>query len=118
MSALIATLDYALAKAGADATLRRIGGTAPSTTNYDVTVRVRIDSPSIEELLAGIAMSVSNVIMSPSEIAAASWPASADGSLPRRNDRLIIDGRTRVIEQVDPKYIGGELVRIELKVSG
>ena len=118
MSALIAALDNALAKAGADATLRRIGGTAPSTTNYDVTVRVRIDSPAVQELAAGIAMMVSNVIMSPSEIAAAGWPASADGSLPRRLDRIIIDGRARVVEQVDPKYIGGELVRIELKVSG
>lgn len=112
----IADLDDALAEYGADVVLRRISGTAPSTTNTDVTVRAAIRSFQPQELVGGIVQTDSRVIISPTQITAAGWPG--DGTLPRPNDRLVIAGRVRNVKVVDPIYIGDELVRIEMAVAG
>jgi len=123
--AAIAMLDRQLAKHGADCILRRIVGTGANTMPVDVTVRARVDAYAKEELVNDIAETDSKVVMSPTQISAAQWPGGelpslsvVDPSLPRRNDKLVVDGRVRNIEFVDPVTLAGELVRIEMRISG
>lgn len=123
----IAALDEALARAGEDVVLRRIIGIAPNTSNSDVEVRATVRSyrNRDEEIAAGIFQDILLVIMSPTEIAKAQWPGGelasstvAQPDVPRKNDKLIIGGRVRNIENVDLINIGDELVRIDLRVLG
>jgi hypothetical protein len=113
----IAALDEALAAVGEDIILRRVNGEDPNTTNVDVTCRAVVRSFEPEELVGGIAQTASRVIVSPSEIEAAGWPGSSP-NIPRRLDQVIIAGRVRDIEAVDPIHVGSRLVRIELRVLG
>jgi hypothetical protein len=39
-------------------------------------------------------------------------------SLPRINDTAVINGRKRTIQVVDPIYVQGDLVRIDMRVLG
>src|SRR5579859_1643542 len=117
-------LDDALLRAGSDAVLRRIVGTAPNQVNIDVTVRARVNSAAEQQIVGGIGQVEAVVIMSPTQIMAAQWPggnadqSGVDPSLPRRNDRIRVAGRWRNVEKVDPFYVGNELVRLELQVTG
>jgi hypothetical protein len=113
----IAALDEALATVGEDIVLRRVNGEDPNTTNVDVTCRAVVRTFEPEELVGGIAQTVSRVIISPTEINAVGWPESGP-NIPRRLDQVIIAGRIKDIEAVDPIYVGGRLVRIELRVLG
>jgi hypothetical protein len=126
MTDFVGALDDALLRAGTDITLRRVLGVAPTTTSYDVTVRAAVRSFQPEELVGGISQTDSHVIISPTQIAAAGWPGDGespsvtvpDPTLPRINDKLVIAGRVRNVKVVQPIYINGELVRIEMNVSG
>lgn len=124
MSREIAALDHALERAGEDVILRRVVGQAPNSANIDVTIRAAVRSYNPEELVGGISQTDSKVIISPTGIAAAQWPggtptgATIDPSLPRRLDKVVIAGRIRNIEVVDPIYVQNELVRIEMRVLG
>ena len=122
---MIGKINDALAKAGEDITLRRIYGQAPRTNFVDVTVRASVRSFAPEELVGGINQTDSKVVISPTEIANSGWPggeiASAtvvNPSLPRINDTAVINGRKRTIQVVDPIYVQGDLVRIEMRVLG
>ena len=63
------------------------------------------------------------VIMSPNEIIRAPGPNSSatptdqDRRVPRKGDAVIIAGRKRAIEAAGGIYLGGELVRIEMRFS-
>lgn len=121
----IAMLNGQLALHGEDTVLRRIYGQAGNIAVVDVGVRARVNAFSETELVGGIAETDSKVVMSPSEIAAAQWPGGElpsltvpNPSLPRRNDKLVVNGRARNIEFVNPVSIGAALVRIELRISG
>lgn len=118
----LSALDRALADHGQDATLRRLLGLGPSRTESDVTVRIRMDDYRPDEIVGGIVQGDSRVILSPSQIIAASWggtPADGtDGRVPAKNDHLIVAGRIRVVQAGVPFYMDGQLVRIELHVSG
>jgi hypothetical protein len=125
MSALshISALDRGLAARGQDVILRRISGSGPSATSIDVTCRAVVRGYRPEKLVGGIAQGDSQVILSPSEIRSSGWPdlgASPSGtaSLPRKGDKLIVQGRMRTIEAAAPILIAGELVRIDLQVRG
>ena len=125
MSWQLSLLNRDLAREGQQVTLRRVSGVAPSTTNVDVSVRAFVRSPTSSELDSGVAQTDSMVIMSPTEIATAGWPAGesasstvADPSLPRRDDKILISGRWRNVEHVNPFVIDDTLVRIELQVRG
>lgn len=124
-TSVIAALDRALAIAGSDAILRRIYGSGGNLVNSDVGVRVKANAVTEKELESGIAQTDSKVIMSPSQIASAQWPGGElpsrtvpDPTLPRRMDKLIVDGRVRNVEFVEPIRFAGELVRIEMRISG
>lgn len=122
----IDALDRALAKAGQTIVLRRQYGQAPNVVNVDSpAIPAAARSPSNEELAAGYAQTDSVVILSPTGIADAQWPGGelpsatvADPSMPRRNDKAIIDGRIRNVELVKPFVIDSDLVRLELRVLG
>jgi|SRR5215207_1897564 len=108
----IEALDRALARAGEDVVLRRVG-----TPNIDVTCRASVRSPRADELAAGYTQTESIVILSPSEITAAGWPAPIRGG-GASGDKVRIQGRFRNIEHANPIHVAGVLVRYELKVVG
>jgi hypothetical protein len=125
MSALshISALDRGLAARGEDVVLRRIGGSGATATSVDVTCRAVVRGYRPEELVGGIAQGDSQVILSPSEIRSSGWPdpdgsPSGSASLPRKGDKLIVQGRMRTIEAAAPIQVAGELVRIDLQVRG
>lgn len=129
MSDLIAALDSALAGYGEWVTLRRVIGNGSNTTPVDVKCRARVDVATTEQIEAGIIATDLNVIMSPTQINNAQWPGGhvplqppldVDQRVPHINgiDKMIVRGAERTIAYCDPKFIGDELVRINLRVTG
>lgn len=118
----LASLDRQLASHGEDVVLQRVTGSNNQVT-FSVTVRAMVRAISAEELAAGIAQTDSVVILSPTQIAAAQWPGPSappvgDARLPRKGDRVVVQGRLRNVDLVKPIYLGSALVRIELRVLG
>lgn len=132
MSDLIAALDSAMADAGEDIILRRTVGQAPNQISIDVTCRARVDAATAEQLAAGIPAAELNVILSPTQINNAQWPGGHVPALPPFNldqrvpragvtDKVLLVTRgeqPRAVTFADPKFVGGELVRINLRISG
>ena len=79
-------------------------------------MRVRADDYRPEELVGGIVQGDTKVILSPTQILAASWPGTL--SWPRTGDKIVINGRERNIQAAPPKLIDGAVVRIDLQVRG
>lgn len=120
-------LDQHLKQVGEEIILRRTIGQAPNAVSYDVTcwAFIRTYRLRIEELQSGISQGDWIVIMSPTQILETGWPggvtrnsAAVDPRLPTKLDQLIIHGVIRAISQVDPIFIGKELVRLEMHVLG
>lgn len=130
VSDLIAALDRALSDAGEDIILRRVVGTAPNQMNIDVACRARVDAATESQVAAGILATDLNIIMSPTQINNAQWPGGTIPALPPFNldqripragvtDKVLMRGQQpRTVAFVDPKFINGELVRINLRVTG
>lgn len=129
MSDPIAALDSALALVGEDFILRRVVGTGANVVNIDVTCIGRIDAMTTEEIAAGIKATDLKIVFSPTQINDAQWPggtmpqvppSNIDQRVPRENgpDKAIVRGQLRQIAFVKPFVIGGELVRIEMRVTG
>lgn len=74
----------------------------------------------------GAAQLFSDVVISPTEITRQAWPGAAtsaaagraDRRIPLREDRVFIKGRPHTVQYAHGKYVGGELVRIEMRVLG
>lgn len=129
----IAALDNAIQQSGRGewVILRRIVGNAPNTINIDVRCFVQVDAVSVQQIVAGIAETDLNIIMSTTQIDAAQWPGGTtplmapfdvDQRVPRiTNDRMIVQGRSRTVAYVKP-FCGGaggkEILRLELRVTG
>lgn len=132
MSDLIASLDNALAQSGEDIILRRVIGVAPNQVNIDVTCRARVDAATDVQIAAGILATDLNLIMSPTQINQAQWPGGTvpalppfdlDQRVPRAGptDKVLLKDRgqpPRAVAFSDPKFVNGELVRINLRISG
>ena len=118
MSDLIDTLDEFLAEYGEDVILRRV----ISGSNVDVTCRASVRAISAELLAAGVKQDNSTVVLSPTEINDTGWPgdlsATIDSRVPTTNDKVVIGGRVRQIEFAAPTYVSGELVRMDIRVTG
>lgn len=123
----IASLDDALSADGEDVILRRISGLGNNATNIDVNCRARVDGLTVQEIAAGIKETDQHVIISPTQITAAQWPGGTvvavapfdvNPSIPRKDDKVIAQKRMRNVEFVEPKFINGVLVRINMRVSG
>lgn len=116
---LVAALDRQLAHHGQNATLRRRIGSG--ATFVEVAIRVRLSGYATADLSSGVKVTDSKLIFSPTPIlaAAAAWPGAAGGGVdPRIGDLLLVEGRTRRIEQIDNVRIGDGWVRCEGRVSG
>jgi hypothetical protein len=130
VSDLISALDNALAQAGEDIILVRYVGAAPNQTDVRVTCRARVDAATVQQIAAGIPATELNIVMSPTQINNAQWPGGQIPALPPFNldqripragttDKVLMRGQApRAVTFADPKFIGGELVRINLRVSG
>lgn len=129
MSDLISALDNALAGRGEWFKLRRVVGTGANVANIDVDCYGRIDASGVTDVAAGLKATDLNVIFSPTQINNEQWPGGTipipppfdvDPRVPRENgaDKAIIRGALRQVVFCKPFFIGGELVRIEMRVSG
>lgn len=103
--AAIAGLDRSLQIAGQDISLHR-------GTTY-VAARARITSYSASQLVGEVTQGDSLVIMSPTEIVAASWPAP-----PRYGDKVVIDGNVRTVISATVFEMANVPVRYELQTRG
>lgn len=102
----ISALDRQLFAHGEDAILRRTG-------EADLPCRILVRGYDPDEMGPGIKQGDSKVVMSPTEATLAGW------SLPIvSGDHVVIQGTARRIEAAAPKYLGGQLVRIDLQVRG
>lgn len=104
----IADLDAELAETGQGVTLRRVVANAPA---IERPFRAFVRGYRPDEIAGGIQQGDTLVVMSPTSL-------PADFTDLKRNDRVIIDGRTRNVEYVDPVRIDGVLVRINALVRG
>lgn len=124
MKAARAALDKMLAQYGELCQLQRtVSGVVRS-----VALRASIQDYKPAELTGGNGLQVgdSRVVVSTTEIDAASWPSAAliatttagDPRIPVKGDRLVLsNGRVRIVQAAWPApYVDGELVRIELAI--
>lgn len=130
MSDLVAALDNVLAGYGEDIILRRVVGTGSAVANIDVTCRARVNAATVQQIVANIPATDLNIIISPTQINNAQWPGGTVPLLPPFNvdqriprvggpDKVILRGAApRSVAFVDPKFINGELVRIDFRVTG
>ncbi len=124
----IALLDESLASDGSDIVLRRVKGTSLATQqNVDVTCRAFVRGYEPNELVNGITQQDRKVVLSPTQINAAGWPADeadstseVDERVPRKNrsDRAKLAGNWCSVEAAQGIYIGGALVRIDMRARG
>lgn len=119
-------LDRKLRSRGQDVILRRITGTT-NQANVDCTCRALVRGYRADELAGGIIQGDSLVILSATDIIAAQWPGGQavtsppgvnDPRVPRKGDKVIVEGRIRNVEAADPIYVAGDLHRINLQVRG
>jgi hypothetical protein len=109
---MISRLDAALAGYGQTVTLQRdtrdADGAVTATVEADCPAKVRPYTP--QDLEAGEVADI-RVILSPTSLAAFGMPS--------RDDRIVIeDDNPSNIEQIEPLYYGGQLVRLNLLCRG
>lgn len=112
----IGMLDRALARNGTVVTLRRYSGTGPARTSEEISVRARSRDYEPAEVMGGITQGDSEVVLSPTQLAASTWGGGA--WMPRKDDRVVVGGRERTVLAVDPERIADQVVRINLQVRG
>lgn len=93
------------------------------TTNAEATCRARVRSYRLRD--DPIAPSSDQgqdellLIMSPTGLMRDGFPGDAGGPpYPQRGDFVVVRGLTRSVNDVDPIYLGNDLVRIEMRVLG
>jgi hypothetical protein len=110
-AAAIAILDRQIAKHGQPVTLRRVVANSAAAT-ADVSAFVRGYRP--DELVAGIQQGDTLVTLSPTSVAGTPFSPA----VPRRGDKVVIDGRVRNVELADAVSVAGTMVRLNLQVRG
>lgn len=116
----IASLDARLASVGQTVTLQR---RVPNGSPVEVACKAFVRGYRPEELVGGISQQDSFVILSQTEITAAGWPGAGptttlDPRVPLKNDRVVINGRSRNIEAAVGISMADVLVRVEMQVKG
>lgn len=124
----IADLDNHLSLDGQDIVLRRVKGTSLATQqNVDVTCRAFVRGFAPNELVGSITQQDRKVILSPTQIDEADWPADEadstsliDPRIPRKNrgDKCIIGGKLYSVEAAEGILIDDTLIRINMVVRG
>lgn len=96
-------------KVGKVVTLRRISG----ATTTDCSVKAVVRGYTADELVGGIQQGDKKVIMTETEVNAASWP------LPIKvQDRIIIDSKTHSVQAIDLRHIGEDTAMYVIQVRG
>ena len=117
-------LDRAVAANGQNIGLKRITGTGANQVPFSVTVRAWVTNYVPQQLGDEIIQGDTKIVISPTAIEATDWPGAqppgsvGDSRVPRRGDKVTVQGRDRNIEAAAPFYIDGALVRIELQTRG
>ncbi len=123
----IAFLDEMLEQYGETIVLRRTVKRSGSPVDSDVTVRAVIRAVGADQIAGTITQTDFNLILSPTQITAASWPGLNEDvvvgdvtnqSLPDITDTVIVQGVPRQVKQTRPIFVGGVWVRHELVVAG
>jgi hypothetical protein len=80
---------------------------------------------AMDQVADTVAQQTFHIIMSPTQIDEASWPAAIDSPapsiearIPIKGDKLTIAGRSRTVQSVLPFFVSNILVRIEMKATG
>lgn len=118
----IARLEASIARAGEVVTFERLNTdptTGVSTVEMvvsDVPAWIRSSAP--QDLIDSEAKNM-RVVVSPTRLLepVVGSPPAAFG-IPQRDDRIIIQGSPANVQQIDPIYYGGILVRINLLCRG
>lgn len=121
----IAMLDRQLAAHGEDVVLQRVTGTTNQAV-FSANCRARLLQPSpTTPLAAGLVQDNLRYILSPTDIDAAQWPGpavlpapSGDRRIPRKGDRLIVQGIARTIQNATARIIDGTVVGVEIDFTG
>lgn len=108
----IAALDRQIAKHGEDIVLRRFG---PNQSVLDRPCRAFVRGYKPNELAGGLQQGDSVLALSPTNMPVEFTGAS--GRL-RVNDRIVVSGRVRNVQFVDPVRIDDVLVRLNVTVRG
>lgn len=109
----IASIDRQIAAHGQTVTLRR---TVPNAAAIEATVRGVVRGYRPEQITDGITLGASQVILSPTALMGTAF--ETEENWPRKNDKVILNGRVRNIEAPDPIKINDVLVRFNLQVAG
>jgi hypothetical protein len=109
-----AQIASALKRTGRLMTLRR-NTQAPGSKQipFDVSVIGLASNYKPQQLIGTIQQGDTQVTLCNKEIAAAQWPGP-----PKQNDILIFDGRTTIIQAVESKFLGEELLAYFCQVRG
>lgn len=122
----IAQLDAALAEDGEDVIIRRVVG-VNTQVNIDVKCRAFVRKYAPQDLVDTIIQGDSTVIISSTQIIAEQWPGGRpvrppipmpDPRVPQSGDKVIIQGWPRTIKATAPIYLSGQLIRIDMQVTG
>lgn len=121
-------LDASLTNDGENIVLRRVkGASLAAQQNVDVTCRAFVRGYAPNELVGAITQQDRRVILSPTQIDAADWPADEadstsliDARIPRKNrgDKCLIGGKLHSVEAAEGILIDGTLIRINMQVRG
>lgn len=105
----------ALDRLGQVAQLRRLTGVAGTQVWHEVSLRVFARQFRPQEIVAGsgILQGDRMVIAHHAEIDAAQWPAP-----PRRDDKLLLDGRLLNVQSVETVRAGKTIERYDMVVRG
>lgn len=93
--------------------LTRLGGTPPGSTTTNVNLSGVMHHYAPSELVAGIVQGDVRVEILNDEIATNNWPGP-----PRKGDRLLIDGRTYVLQGSTPAHDGAQVIGHSLWARG
>ena len=112
---MIGRTQQALNRLGQVAQLRRLNGAGGTLTWHEVSVRAFMRQFRPDEIVpgSGILQGDRMIIIGTAEIDAAQWPAP-----PRRDDKLLIDGRLLNVQAVEIRHIGGVVERYDMVVRG
>lgn len=132
MAGEIAALDRGLAAAGKWVILRRTVGEEENSIFVEVRCRARVDAMDNTINAAGHRLAEYALIISPTQINEAQWPGgtipqvppfNVDQRIPRKDstDQILmynLHDNPMTITFVDPKFVGDELVRINMRCAG
>jgi hypothetical protein len=112
----IANLDRALGRAGQSVQIQRPGGAVNNPTVFSATADCRAQVVASGVGTSAITVSPTDLLNSPT------WPeqdapAIGDALLPRKTDKIFVNGLQRTIQNVHPRYIDDVLIRVDIEAA-